>query len=153
MPPISEELRQSLSSLRQSVEGALARLRREDDREMRVADTRPIHQGPDLDLEDRGDVLVLRAELPGMEPKDLDILVGRDAITLNGEKTLEKEERNGDFYRRERRFGFFSRRLQLPVEVDPDGARAMFKSGVLELSMPKTAEGKSQQKRIAVRAV
>ncbi len=97
---------------------------------------------PVVDVYEENDAVVVKAEMPGMERDDLEVSIGGDVLTLRGEKRREEEVRDGDYYRRERSYGAFSRALRLPVEVQVDKATAQFRNGVLEVRVPKTEGAK-----------
>lgn len=89
---------------------------------------------PLTDINDNEKEVVVRAELPGLDPKDVDIKVSGDMLTLRGEKKSEKSDDN--YY--ERYFGRFERSFLLPAEVDSDKAEATYKKGVLKIKLPKS---------------
>lgn len=82
----------------------------------------------------------ITAELPGMEEKDVEISVSRNALTIKGEKAEEHEKKERNYYRMERSFGSFQREIALPCEIDADKTEAVFKKGVLTITLPKTKE-------------
>jgi HSP20 family protein len=88
--------------------------------------------------------LVVRADVPGLEPKDLEISVLHDVLTIKGERKAEKEVKEKDYLRREVSYGAFERRLTLPAGAAADKIKATFKNGVIEVSIPvpKEVEGK-----------
>jgi HSP20 family protein len=92
---------------------------------------------PGLDVVDDGDVLRITAELPGMEKKDLEILVEDGFLVLRGDKRLDARNEEKGCFRLERAFGGFQRVLPLPEGVDADRAEAEFADGVLTLRLPK----------------
>lgn len=92
---------------------------------------------PRVDIIDRDDQILVRAEIPGLEKEDLDVSVSDDRVTIKAVRTRQEKEAQGDFYRREISHGGFSRSLMLPAEVDGTRATASFKRGVLELTLPK----------------
>lgn len=92
---------------------------------------------PKVDVIDRESELLVRAELPGVDKKDIDLSVTSDAITIRGTTKEEHKEEKGDFYRCEISQGSFSRTLSLPCAVNSDDARATFRDGLLELTLPK----------------
>ena len=92
---------------------------------------------PSVDLIERDDELVIKAELPGVEKRDMDISVTPSSVTIKGTTRDEEKEEKGDYYRCEISRGSYSRTLSLPVEVDEKKARARLKDGVLELVLPK----------------
>ena len=97
---------------------------------------------PKLDVSETKDAFVVRAEMPGVDPKDLEIALTGDLLTLNGEKekeTLKNEER---YHRVERAYGAFLRSVRLPMAVDGSMVTATFKNGVLVVTLPKTPASK-----------
>ena len=92
---------------------------------------------PRVDIIDRDDEILVRAEIPGVEKEDLGVSVTDDRVTIEAARTHQETEEKGDFYRREIAHGTFSRSLVLPAEVDGTKAKATFKGGVLELTLPK----------------
>ena len=96
-------------------------------------------EGLRVDIIDRDDEILVRAEIPGVEKEDLDVSVTDDRVTIKAARTHEEKQEKGDFYRREITRGTFSRSLMLPAEVDGTAAKAIFKQGVLELTLPKIA--------------
>lgn len=88
--------------------------------------------------------LVVRADVPGLEPKDIEISILHDVLTIKGERKAEKEVKEKDYLRREVSYGAFERRVTLPVGAATDKIKATFKNGVLEVSVPvpKEIEGK-----------
>jgi HSP20 family protein len=103
---------------------------------------------PPMDLVEREDAFVLKADLPGVSEEDVSIEVRDNALTVAGERKAEHEQRERGFYRLERSFGQFSRSLSLPEGVDPDAIAASFHAGVLEVVIPKPEERKPR--RIAI---
>ncbi|MDP1683239.1 MAG: Hsp20/alpha crystallin family protein [Burkholderiales bacterium] len=92
---------------------------------------------PSMDVIDQDENVLVRAEVPGVDKKDLDISVTENTLTLKGKTSHEEKEEKGDFYRCEISRGAFSRTVTLPHEVDADKAKAAFKDGMLELTLPK----------------
>jgi len=88
--------------------------------------------------------LVVRADVPGLEPKDIEISVLHDVLTIKGERKAEKEVKEKDYLRREVSYGSFERRMTLPEGAAADKIQATFKNGVVEVSipLPKGIEGK-----------
>jgi HSP20 family protein len=103
---------------------------------------------PRLDLSETKDALTIKAELPGLEAKDLDVSLSGDLLTIKGEKKQEKEEKDETRHVVERRYGAFMRVMRLPAAVAGDKIKANFKNGVLTVTLPKTEEAK--QKAIPV---
>lgn len=98
---------------------------------------------PAVDMVDEADALVVRADLPGFDEKDLDVTVKDSTLTLRGERKEEKEEKKQGYYYSERSYGSFVRTLSLPVAVEAGTVKATFTKGVLEVRLPKAkaAEG------------
>jgi HSP20 family protein len=106
---------------------------------------------PNIDVSDRGKEIRVTVELPGMEEKDIDVSVTRDSLTISGEKKDEIEETSSSYHRMERVYGFFTRTISLPVEVNVDSARASYKKGVLSIIIPKTEKALKDAKKIEVK--
>jgi HSP20 family protein len=98
-------------------------------------------------IEEDKDIRVC-AELPGLDEKDVEVLLQDDVLTIRGEKRSEIEDKERSFS--ERAYGRFERRIPLGWEVDEDKVSASFKNGVLTVTMPKSAESSSHVKRIAI---
>jgi HSP20 family protein len=107
---------------------------------------------PAVDVTETENGYEVVAELPGMNEKNIDVKVANGILTLSGQKREEKEEKKKDYYVRERRFGSFERTFQVPDGVDLDEVEASFKKGVLTVTLPKTAEAQTAEKKIAVKA-
>ena len=103
---------------------------------------------PPIDVHETADEIVVTASLPGMKADDVDITITGQTLTLKGELKAENEINKDQYLYRERRFGSFSRTLQLPVRVQGDQAQATFADGVLTLTIPKAEEVKPRQIRI-----
>ena len=93
---------------------------------------------PRIDISETKDAIIVRADLPGMEAKDIEVTIEGQYLSLRGEKRSMKEEKGQSFLRTERSFGSFQRVIALPAEVNPKSAKAIRKDGVLELVLPKT---------------
>jgi HSP20 family protein len=104
---------------------------------------------PAMDLVETDDQLVLRADLPGMSRKDIEIEIKDNVLTISGERKAEHEEKGEGFHRIERSSGRFSRSLGLPRGMDASGVNASFENGVLEVRMPKPAERQPTKIEIA----
>lgn len=85
-------------------------------------------------------------EIPGMTPQDLDIEVLNNALVVRGEKHVSREEERGEYYVTERAYGRFQRSIPLPAEVDDAGAKAVYRHGVLEVTLPKTSRAGRSKK-------
>lgn len=97
---------------------------------------------PAIELKDTGNEFVLRAQLPGIDAKDLDVQVTKDAVSLAGEHRQENRTEETGFFRTEFRYGKFQRVVPLPVEVQNDQVTAEFREGVLSLTLPKVEQAK-----------
>jgi len=105
---------------------------------------------PPVDIYENGDNLVLKAELPGINPDDVEIRVEDNTLYLKGERKFEKEVKEQSYHRVERSYGAFTRTFSLPNSVDADKVAANFKDGVLTLTMPKKEEAKPKTIKINV---
>jgi HSP20 family protein len=105
---------------------------------------------PAMDLVETEDDFILRADLPGLSEKDVNIELEGNVLTISGERKAEHEERKEGYYRVERSSGTFSRSLTLPEGVDPGSVRASFDRGVLEVRIPKPEERKPRRVAINV---
>lgn len=105
---------------------------------------------PDVDIVEKNGQLVVTADLPGMEEKDIEVTIHDGVLSVKGERTEEKEETEKGFHRRERVFGKFVRQFALPKGADADNVRAVFKKGVLEVKIPLKAV--AEEKRVQIEA-
>ncbi|MDY6781848.1 MAG: Hsp20/alpha crystallin family protein [Cyanobacteriota bacterium] len=99
---------------------------------------------PAIELQDREDELLLRAEVPGIEGKDLDIRVSRNAVTLRGEHRFDHKKEEKGHVRSEFYYGKFERTVGLPVAVQNDKVSAEFANGILTLTLPKADEARNR---------
>lgn len=97
---------------------------------------------PPCDIYEDGEEIVVRAELAGVEPKDVEIRFENGVLTLKGERKLEKEDKRENYHRVELSYGTFTRAFTLPASIDADEIRAESKHGVLMLHLPKKPEAK-----------
>lgn len=98
---------------------------------------------PAVDVIDRDEEVLVRAELPGVVKEDVEVSITEGALTIRGKRKQEKkEERKGEYYRREMRYGEFTRTVHLPTGVQEDKVKATFKDGVLEVTLPKAEAAK-----------
>jgi HSP20 family protein len=107
---------------------------------------------PAIDIVEKDNAFEVTAELPGLDANNIDLQLADGLLTIKGEKSEEKEETTKDRYVSERRYGSFRRTLRLPESVDPDKIEAGYKSGVLTITLPKSAEAKDKQKTIPIKA-
>jgi HSP20 family protein len=105
---------------------------------------------PAVDMIDRKDEIVLRADLPGLDQKDIQVNVDNGTLTIRGNRQGEREAKEEDYYCCERWAGSFSRTMTLPPGIDPDKINATFKNGVLEVHVPKSPQAAA--KTIEIRA-
>lgn len=94
---------------------------------------------PAISVSDVGDAVMVRAEVPGLEPKDVELSVEGNILTLRGEKREEIRDEKENFFYHERSFGSFIRRVELPCHVDSERADAHLEKGILSLKLPKIA--------------
>ncbi|MBI3592713.1 MAG: Hsp20/alpha crystallin family protein [Nitrospirae bacterium] len=105
---------------------------------------------PSIDMYDRKNEIVVKAELPGVNKEDIDLSITKDSLTLKGEIKREEEIKEEAYYISERSCGSFTRTITLPVEIDSEKAKASFKNGILELVLPKKEEAKPKEIKIEV---
>jgi HSP20 family protein len=103
---------------------------------------------PPLELVDSGDNFVLKAQLPGIDPKDVDVQVTREAISISGERRYENTEEKPGCVRSEFRYGKFHRVLPLPAHIQNDSVQAEYKDGILMLTLPKVTEARNKVVKI-----
>jgi HSP20 family protein len=107
---------------------------------------------PAVDVTQTDKSYEIMAELPGMEEKNVEVKLSNGILTIKGEKRDEKEEKQKDYYVRERSFGSFERSFQVPEDVDTNKVSASFKKGVLTVMLPKSAEAQKAEKKIEIKA-
>jgi HSP20 family protein len=100
---------------------------------------------PSVDIFEHEGNLVLKAELPGVDPKDVDVRVENNVLTLRGERKFETEVKKEKYHRVERAYGTFSRSFTLPNVVDTEKIKAEYKDGVLQVTLPQREEAKPKQ--------
>ncbi|HSW64168.1 MAG TPA: Hsp20/alpha crystallin family protein [Dissulfurispiraceae bacterium] len=105
---------------------------------------------PKVDVVETDKQIMVTAELPGIDEKDIEVSISRDSLTIKGEKKVEKEDKGKDYYRMERSYGSFSRTVPLPAEIDTEKVDAEFKKGVLAVTLPKSAKAVKSVKKISV---
>jgi HSP20 family protein len=105
---------------------------------------------PAVDIYENGDNLVLKAELPGVNPDDVEIRVEDNTLYLKGERKFDNEVKEQNYHRVERTYGTFTRTFSLPNSIDSDKVAANYKDGVLTLTMPKKEEAKPKTIKINV---
>jgi HSP20 family protein len=138
--------------------GELSRLRREVDRlwedffAPKGWGLRPWEGewAPALDVSETADKVVVKAEVPGIDPQEINLTLAGDVLTIKGEKKSEREETKANYHLVERSYGSFSRSLTLPAAVDQDQIDAKYEKGVLTITCPKKEEVKPRA--IAIKA-
>ena len=103
---------------------------------------------PVLDISEGKKEITVKAEIPGVEADDLDVSLDGRTLIIKGEKKQEREDKEENYHRKERSYGYFRRTVQLPVDVDPSKVEASHKKGVLKVVLKKTIE--SEAKKIEV---
>jgi len=103
---------------------------------------------PSLDLIDRDNEILVRAEIPGIEKKDIDISIADNVLTIKGQTSSESKEEKGDYYRHEISSSSFARSVSLPSNVDESKVFANLKDGILEVNLPKSESSKRKTIKI-----
>jgi len=106
--------------------------------------------GPRIDLAETENEITVRAELPGIDPNEVNVEVMGNTLTIRGEKKQHKEEKRESYHYVERQYGAFNRRVELPSTVDQSKVNAAYKNGVLTITMAKRPDAKA--KRITVKS-
>jgi len=104
---------------------------------------------PAVDIFETEGEIVVKAELPGMERKDITLSLEKNVLTLKGERRFDKETKEENYHRVERAYGGFSRSFSIPATVDDEKIRADYKDGVLKIILPKKEQLKPKQIQIA----
>ncbi len=107
---------------------------------------------PQIDVSDSEHEIEVAAELPGIDEKDVEVILADDMLTIRGEKQAEREQKERDYHLMERSHGAFSRSLRLPFAADPNQVKAAFKNGVLTITVQKPKEVLEKQHRIEIQA-
>jgi HSP20 family protein len=107
---------------------------------------------PKVDVKEEDKEIIVSAELPGMDQKDIEVTVTNDSVRISGEKKHEKEEEEKGYYRHETFCGSFDRVIDLPTEVEGDKAEAEFSKGVLTIKLPKSEEAQAKRKKIKIKS-
>ncbi len=105
---------------------------------------------PAVDIFERGEETVVRAELPDVRKEDLDLKVENNVLTLRGEKRRDETVKQENYHRSERHYGSFTRSFKLPSTVDTSRIQARYENGVLEIVVPKAEEAKPKQIEVKV---
>src|SRR6476646_1141956 len=107
---------------------------------------------PAVDINENGHELVVKADLPGIDPKDLDVRVENNVLSIRGERKFEKKVDQDNYLRVERTYGSFSRSFSLANTVNPEGIKADYQNGVLTLVVPRREEAKPKQIKVNIAA-
>jgi len=105
---------------------------------------------PALDLAETANEFVVKAEIPGLDSKDIDISLSDNMLTIKGEKKQEREEKEENYHFIERSYGSFFRSIQLPGEVNQQKITTSYKNGILKIHLPKSEEAKKKELKIKV---
>ena len=104
---------------------------------------------PSVDIFETECEIVVKAELPGMDRKDIQLNLENNVLSLRGERKFQKETKDDNYHRIERSYGVFSRAFSIPATVDEERIRADYKDGVLKIVLPKKDQAKPKQIKIA----
>ena len=105
---------------------------------------------PRIDVSESEGEIKVEAEMPGVEEKDVEVVLSNGRLTIKGEKKQEKEEKKKDYHVVERSYGSFARSIGLPFQADPAQVKASFAKGVLTVTVPKPPEVKANEKKIPI---
>jgi HSP20 family protein len=105
---------------------------------------------PAVDISESEKEIIIHAEIPGVDAKDLDITLSGRTLTMKGERKQEQQEKRENYHRIERRYGSFSRSFELPSDVDEGRVEAAYKDGVLTVNLPKIKEQSAKRKRVKI---
>ncbi|MGQ0570136.1 MAG: Hsp20/alpha crystallin family protein [Armatimonadota bacterium] len=110
----------------------------------------PLVWQPAVEVFETDNEVVVKAELPGIDPKNVSVTVTGDGLTIKGEAKVEHEEKGRNYYRRELRYGSFLRTIPLPTEVKSEETKAAFRNGILEVKVPKAERVKPKTVKVEV---
>lgn len=136
---------EELGTLRDRMDRIMSRLSGENDDTLL-----PSKWAPAADVVETKDAIIVKAELPGLNEKDITVEIENNVLTLRGERKLEKETEEKGYRRIERAYGTFSRSFTLPPNVDPAKIGAVFNNGLLEVSIPKKEAAKPRTINVEV---
>lgn len=148
MPELTIWTNQEINKLRRDIDRLFARLRDDFAAPLFPRIARDV---PFIDLSETEDDLIIKAEIPGINPEDLDISVTEDRLNIKGEIKQEFVDEREDYHRMERRYGSFSRSLQLPCRVMVEDVEATYKNGVLQIVMPKCKPEPARACKVKIR--
>ena len=104
---------------------------------------------PTVDVFEDAGAIVIKADLPGVKQEDIDIEMNGDTLTIRGERKFEDEARRDNYVRVERQYGAFQRAFTIGTPVEPEGVKATYRNGVLELTIPKAEAGKPKKVQVS----
>jgi HSP20 family protein len=107
---------------------------------------------PAVDVYEKDNNVVVKAELPGLTKDDIEVIATEDSVSLKGEFRKEEEIEEEGFVRRERRFGRFYRTIPMPAAINADMVKASFKDGILEITAPRAEGAKEKERKVAIEA-
>lgn len=107
---------------------------------------------PRINVAETESEVEITAELPGMEEKDIEVNLSKDALVIKGEKKTEKEDKKKGYRLVERTYGSFHRTIPVPAGVESEKVEAKFRNGVLTVVLPKTKEAQKEMKKIAIKS-
>lgn len=110
----------------------------------------PLVWQPAVEIFETENEVVVKAELPGIDPKNVRVTITPEGLTIKGEAKIEQEEKGRNYYRRELRYGTFQRTVPLPTEVKSEETKATFRHGVLEVKVPKAERAKPKTVKVDV---
>lgn len=105
---------------------------------------------PSIDIRENDGALIMEAEMPGLDEKDVELTLKDGVLTIKGEKKVERDEKKDDYHIMERRYGSFQRSFRLPESVDEEQVKAAFEKGLLRVTMPKRPEAVKAEKKISI---
>lgn len=118
--------------------------------------SRPVTAGwsvaPAVDVVEKADAYEITAEVPGIDEKQLDVKLANGILTISGEKSEEKEDKQKEYHVSERRYGSFQRAFRIPDGVDTTHIEAMFVKGLLTVKLPKSAEAQKSERKVEIKA-
>ena len=103
---------------------------------------------PTVDISEDKKGIIVKAEIPGVDQKDIEVYLAGRSLTIKGEKKREKDEADGQYHRVESSFGYYKRTIELPADVDESGMDAKYKNGVLKIRLKKAKEAETKRIKI-----
>jgi len=147
---MSSEMDRLFDTFGGTAQGGRELLPGESGRSLQQQGSRAQYWAPQMEVFQRGTDMVVRADLPGITPDDVQIDVEDGVLTISGERRQKHEERQERFYRSERSYGTFTRSIALPEGVDDDQVNARFEHGVLEVTVPLPQQQRTRGRRVQI---